>query len=144
MLFNGSYSKNLSFSDWNWSFDRRNHLTIFWQTVTCEIFEIIWGSLQKRLKLVSKKIVHLEKGTFLPLSIILLLEKKASWKIWVCEFNICPKFRGSKDVVESKLKGSFELSFIVKNWGKKKRGKNSIFLLFFNPQMRFSVFKNKT
>ena len=56
--------------------------------------------------------------------------------------NIHRNFWGSKGVVERKLKSFFNFSFIAKNWGK-KREKNSIFLLVFNPQMRSSLYWNK-
>ena len=56
----------------------------------------------------------------------------------VWDFNIHRTFWGSKDVVERKLKICFDFSFILKNWGKKRR-KNLIFLLLFDPQMRFSL-----
>ena len=64
-------------------------------------------------------------------------------KIGVCDLNIHRNFWGSKGVVERKLKSFFNFSFIAKNWGK-KREKNSIFLLVFNPQMRSSLYWNKT
>ena len=73
------------------------------------------------------------------MSVTFLLGKKSfieDMSVW--DFNIHRTFWGSKDVVERKLKSCFDFSFILKNWGKKRR-KNLIFLLLFDPQMRFSL-----
>ena len=63
------------------------------------------------------------------MSVTFLLGKKSfieDMSVW--DFNIHRKFWGLKDVVERKLKSCFDFSFILKNWGKKRR-KNLIFLL---------------
>ena len=77
------------------------------------------------------------------MSVTFLLGKKSfieDMSVW--DFNIHRKFWGSKDVVERKLKSCFDFSFILKNWGKKRR-KNLIFLLVWPANEIFAFLEHK-
>ena len=52
MLFNASYSQKSSYSDWNWKYHQRKHLTVFWKQSKKGLWKYFWGSLHEGLKLV--------------------------------------------------------------------------------------------
>ena len=52
MFFNASYSQKLSYSDWNWKYHQRKHLTVFWKQSKTGLWKYFWGSLHEGLKLV--------------------------------------------------------------------------------------------